>query len=127
MNTSMIKSISVALAISLLASSVQAEVYSYTCDVIGKKAPLKVDDGKKLLTWQGKQYTIVSTGGNSPFDDNYECAKYCFYATGYGKKLTVSTATQGYADLSEQYGSTVSCEIPKAIYCKGHGRYGRCA
>jgi hypothetical protein len=121
------KNLSVALVLSLLANTACADVWSYNCDLIGKKAPLRIDDGKMLLTWQGKQYKIISTGGDSPFDKNYECAKYCFYATGYGKKLTVSTATQGYADLSMEYGSTIDCEIPKAIYCKGHGPYGRCA
>ena len=66
---------SIVLVLSLLASSGYADVYNYRCDLIGKKVPLKIDDGKMLLTWQGKQYNIVSAGGNSPFDKNYECAK----------------------------------------------------
>ena len=124
------KKLSFTLVIALLASSAHAEIYNYSCDVIGKKAPLKIDDGRMLLTWQGKQYNLIGTSASlnekSPFDKNYECAKWCFYATGYGKKLTVSTMTQGYADLSEEYGSTVTCEIPKGIYCRGY-HSGRCA
>jgi hypothetical protein len=127
------KKLSIALVVSLLANTAYADVWNYSYDLISKQAPLKVDDGRMLLTWQGRQYKIIATtgtldGGVPPaFDDDSGCGKYCFYAAGHGKKLTVNAMTQGYAELHEVHGSTVACEIPKAIYCMGHGAYGRCA
>jgi hypothetical protein len=89
---------------------------------------MRVDEAKKTLEWRGVQYSIINTLRNSVNAADDICAKYCWTVKKNDVSFTVGTATQGAAYFTDPVtNQDVECEIPKAVYCKGQGAYGRCA
>jgi hypothetical protein len=102
------KKTALVLALSLLqVSNSFAGTFNYACKVSdlsgkthGKAYLLHVDEGKKVLKFQGKRYSIVKSTGDSDDFGEEGCAKYCWAVKGNGVSFTVSTATQGYAGFA---------------------------
>jgi len=86
-------------------SIAHAGIYHYSCNVNGKTYPLNVDEGKKVLDWQGKKYSITVGTVNGE-----DCAKYCWAARGNGTAFTVGTSTQGVAYFTDKNGNDVECD-----------------
>jgi hypothetical protein len=108
-----IKHLMIVVAI-LVPSIAHAGIYRYSCKVNGKTYPLSVDEGKKVLDWQGKKYSItVAPIPRSGPDDGQECAKYCWTATGNGTSFTVGTATHGVAYFTDKDGNDVDCDLKR--------------
>jgi hypothetical protein len=105
------KKLAIALTLSLLqVSNSFAGTFNYSCKVsilpgktYGKSHLLHVDEGKNLVTFQGKKYHITRyTGEDNNFvdgpGDDQGCAKYCWEVKGSdGISFTVGTATKGLA------------------------------
>jgi hypothetical protein len=73
-----------------------------------------VDEGRKVLEWRGKKYSITVA---SLDDKGGGCAKYGWQAEGNGTSFTFCAATQGYGGISDKEGVTrVEC-------C---GQWGKC-
>jgi hypothetical protein len=93
------------IAAILVPSVAHAGIWHYSCQVNGKTYPLNVDEGKKVLNWQGKKYSITVGTVNGE-----DCAKYCWAARGNGAAFTVGTATHGVAYFTDKNGNDVECD-----------------
>ena len=105
------KKTALVLAFSLLqVSNSFAGTFNYACKVttapgkyIGRSHLLHVDEGKKVIEFEGKTFRIIRyTGNDDTFidgpDDSQGCAKYCWTVKGSdGVSFTIGTATKGVA------------------------------
>jgi hypothetical protein len=95
---SVMKNLTTAFILSLLPiSAVYAGTYNYSCKADGKAYPLRVDENKKVLEWQGKKYSITAS---QETETDSGCAKYGWDAKGNGTSFRFCTATQGVADFT---------------------------
>ena len=94
-----------ALTVALLVTTAHAEVITYACKRLGgvdeyKVFEAKLDTTKKTLTWDGHTYRNVK----ETYNGGDGCAKACFRATDRHGSISLETATQGVASLTETYG-----------------------
>ena len=126
------KKTAIAITISLLQASTSfAEDYviNYACKAThgeerktqGRAYLLHVDEGKKVVKFQGKRYTIIKSTGNGTYpvdvDDDNGCVKYCWLAKGNGVSLDISTLVAGYAGFNFD-GKNWDCDnrhVPPAL------------
>jgi hypothetical protein len=71
-------------------------IYNYSCKVNGKTYPLRVDDGKNVLEWRGKKYSITV---------KEDCGRYGWHAVGNETSFDFCTATKGEAGIEDKDGN----------------------
>ena len=94
------KIVIVAIA-TLVPAWAQAATYTYICKARDKSGVVIVNDSENTLKWDGLSYKISI---------DPDCGRYGWHAVGPGKTLDFCTATQGYADLS-QNGVNFQCKM----------------
>jgi hypothetical protein len=90
-----------AAALLVVAGAAQADTYMYICMDHGKAYPLKVDDKKNTLIWQGNTYKLKL---------QETCAKYGWHAekgTPAGEPFDFCTSTKGGGYI----GPDIDCNI----------------
>lgn len=106
-----------ATTVAFFPSEMKAEVFSYscqsciypsaeTCDAVGPKLPLRIDDKQMTLEWRGKKYRLTVA---SP--DQGGCAKFGWQTKDHGSSFSFCTATQGYGAIEDESGIVrVQCQ-----------------
>jgi hypothetical protein len=88
--------LSTMLALALLCGAfmpAHANVFTYSCNIVGQKQPLSVNEAKMTLRWLGKTYRLTMQP---------DCAKYGWHAEGNGTSFDFCTATQGVAGITQK-------------------------
>lgn len=93
----------IAAATAVASPSQAADVFTYQCKVGSRLVPIRIDATRNVLTWRGEMYRISV---------KEDCGQYGWTAKRPGASFDFCTATQGYADFTEN-GIVIQCDLQR--------------
>lgn len=99
----MVRMLLIIAAITAVTPSHAATVFIYLCKVGNRSMPIRIDATRKVLTWRGETYMIK---------EKEDCGRFGWTAQRAGTSFDFCTATQGYADFTEN-GVSIQCDLQR--------------
>jgi hypothetical protein len=93
------------VALMVVSSQANAEIYNYSCKALDGTHPLQVDDSKNVLEWRGMKFNLT---------EKPDCGRVGWHAENNGGSFDFCTATQGYGAIKRDGEVKAECTLERA-------------